>query len=84
MQRRGRTIGRGMALFAILSALILASPAVATKRVALAIGNDKYDTLPQLNNAGTDARGVADKLRGLGFDVRPPRRARLHHLYPTN
>ncbi len=62
-------IGRGMALFAILSALILASPAVAPKRVALVIGNDKYDTLPQLNNAGIDARGMAAKLQDLGFDV---------------
>ncbi|MDA1101920.1 MAG: caspase family protein, partial [Proteobacteria bacterium] len=63
-------VGRGMALFAVLSALILASaPASAAKRVALVIGNDKYDTLPPLNNAATDARGMAEKLRGLGFDV---------------
>ena len=35
----------------------------------LVIGNDVYETLPDLNNAGTDARGMAKKLRELGFEV---------------
>jgi hypothetical protein len=37
--------------------------------VALVIGNDAYETLPSLNNANKDARGMAAKLRQLGFDV---------------
>mgnify|MGYP001274749489 CR=1 FL=1 len=39
------------------------------RRVALIIGNDQYATLPGLFNAGTDARGMAEKLRNLGFEV---------------
>ena len=35
------------------------SSAEAAKRVALVIGNDSYKTLPDLNNARTDARGMA-------------------------
>ncbi len=57
-------------LLAVLCALIVLSPAaLAAKRVALVIGNDVYETLPDLNNAGTDARGMAQKLRELGFEV---------------
>ncbi|MBT4490960.1 MAG: SH3 domain-containing protein, partial [Rhodospirillaceae bacterium] len=56
---------------ALIAALaLLAAPGVhAAKRVALVIGNDSYDTLPDLNNAATDARGMAAKLTELGFDV---------------
>ncbi|MBT3534724.1 MAG: SUMF1/EgtB/PvdO family nonheme iron enzyme [Rhodospirillaceae bacterium] len=43
--------------------------AAGQRRVALVIGNDKYASLPPLLNARTDARGMAEKLRGLGFDV---------------
>ena len=46
-----------------------ASVADAAKRVALVIGNDTYATLPNLNNGRTDAKGMAAKLRRLGFDV---------------
>jgi formylglycine-generating enzyme required for sulfatase activity len=57
-------------LLAALCAVVFLHPtAQAAKRVALVIGNDTYDTLPALNNARADARGIADKLRGLGFDV---------------
>jgi len=55
----------------VIAALLLvaASAADAAKRVALVIGTDKYSTLPDLNNATTDARGIAAKLKSLGFDV---------------
>ena len=36
-------------------------------RVALVIGNDSYEELPQLTNAGHDARAIAHKLTTLGF-----------------
>jgi TPR repeat protein len=41
----------------------------AAKRVALVVGNNKYDTLPGLNNARKDAESMAARLRRLGFDV---------------
>jgi hypothetical protein len=46
-----------------------AGAALAETRVALVIGNDGYVTLPNLNNAGNDARGVAAKLKSLGFET---------------
>ncbi|MEQ9328723.1 MAG: SUMF1/EgtB/PvdO family nonheme iron enzyme [Rhodospirillales bacterium] len=57
---------------AVLICLLLglsAGSAQASKRVALVIGNDSYATLPALRNAGKDARDVAAKLEGLGFEV---------------
>ncbi|GAB6051223.1 hypothetical protein JCM17960_00430 [Magnetospira thiophila] len=44
-------------------------PAQAEKRVALVIGNNSYATLPGLHNAVQDAKDVAAKLKGLGFEV---------------
>lgn len=41
----------------------------AAKRVALVIGNDAYANVPPLAKAGNDARAVAAKLRGNGFEV---------------
>ena len=38
-------------------------------RVALVIGNDKYEKLPNLNNATRDAEAMADKLVELGFET---------------
>ena len=55
-----------------IAALVLSlgiSSAEAAKRVALVIGNDSYKSLPDLNNARTDARGMAAKLKELGCSV---------------
>ena len=55
-----------------IAALVLSlgvSSAEAAKRVALVIGNDSYKSLPDLNNARTDARGMAAKLKELGWSV---------------
>jgi hypothetical protein len=38
-------------------------------RLALVIGNGDYQKLGRLDNPGRDARLIADRLRGLGFDV---------------
>ena len=38
-------------------------------RLALVIGNANYAKLGRLSNPGRDARLIAEKLRGLGFDV---------------
>ncbi len=54
---------------AALLCLAATATANAAKRVALVIGTDAYATLPKLNNAATDAKGMAKKLRSLGFDV---------------
>ena len=43
-----------------------AGAALAETRVALVIGNAVYVTLPNLNNAGNNARGVAAKLNRWG------------------
>ena len=60
-------------LFTVLALIAgLASGAgavLAETRVVLVIGNDEYVTLPNLNNAGNDARGVAAKLKTLGFET---------------
>ena len=55
-----------------IAALVLSlgiSSAEAAKRVALVIGNNSYKSLPDLNNARTDARGMAAKLQELGWSV---------------
>ena len=49
-----------------------ATPAVAEKRIALAIGNDLYPNLPtdrQLRKAANDATTIAGTFRSLGFEV---------------
>jgi hypothetical protein len=57
---------------ALLFCVLLAGAASAQKRVALVIGIDRYDNLDgraQLKKARADARGVAETLKSLGFDV---------------
>jgi len=41
----------------------------ATSRLALVFGIDRYENLPDLANAGNDARAVSDQLNALGFEV---------------
>src|SRR5215471_13078552 len=52
-----------------LSIGVLTAPALAEKRVALVIGNDRYDGLPALQKAVNDARAVADRFQRLGYEV---------------
>jgi hypothetical protein len=63
-----------VASWALLAAIacLPATPAVAEKRIALAIGNDLYPNLPadrQLRKAANDATTIAGTLRSLGFEV---------------
>ncbi len=53
----------------ILTLAILQPSSALAKRVAIVIGNDTYQTLPQLNNAARDARDMASMLSRLGFEV---------------
>jgi hypothetical protein len=54
---------------ALLGAIVLAGPAQAERRVALAIGNANYASVNPLKNPINDATGVARALRELGFEV---------------
>ena len=49
--------------------LLAASPAQAEKRVALVIGNNAYENVPQLQKAVNDADAVSKELGKLGFEV---------------
>ncbi|HEV3045233.1 MAG TPA: caspase family protein [Roseiarcus sp.] len=57
------------ALLAIGVALCLHSPALAGGRVALVLGNSKYQAAPALENPANDAADVAKALRTIGFEV---------------
>jgi uncharacterized caspase-like protein len=48
---------------------LLAAPAQAAGRVALAVGNGAYKNVPKLENPVVDARAMAELLRSVGFDV---------------
>jgi hypothetical protein len=54
--------------WAICAAMLLASPALASKKVALVIGNGAYSEAP-LKNPTNDARAIAATLRSQGFEV---------------
>jgi uncharacterized caspase-like protein len=58
-----------LALGFVLSLLLFVSAAAADKRVALVIGNSSYTSFVALPNATGDAKAMAEKLQGLGFDV---------------
>lgn len=51
-----------------------AAPAVAQKRVALAIGISKYQNVPPLANPSRDADAIVSLLKKAGFDVLDSRR----------
>lgn len=55
----------------VLVGYLVSAPTVAfaEKRVALVIGNDQYETLSPLKNAGNDARAIAGALRDMNFEV---------------
>jgi hypothetical protein len=58
---------------------IVGLPNDGARRVALVIGNDRYESLPALQKAVNDARSIGDTLTRLGFEVvrveNAPRRA---------
>ncbi|MES3026203.1 MAG: caspase family protein [Pseudomonadota bacterium] len=47
----------------------LALPPVQAARLALVVGNDNYEAIPKLRNAGADVDAMAKALRKAGFDV---------------
>ena len=67
-----RNVIRLAAVICCAIAGLIAGPAQAEKRVALAIGIDVYDNLPaheQLKKAVNDAKAMAAALRELGFEA---------------
>src|SRR5262245_56958373 len=60
-----------MILFLLSLCTTGAAPALAAdvKRVALVIGNSTYERVTPLPNPANDATDVAQKLKGLGFEV---------------
>jgi formylglycine-generating enzyme required for sulfatase activity len=56
-------------VFVLLVCLLLPSPALAEKRVALVIGNSAYQYTPKLANPKNDAADMAAVLKTLGFQV---------------
>jgi uncharacterized caspase-like protein len=55
-----------LVLFAVAAGASAQTP---EKRVALVIGNDAYQTLPQLVNATSDARDLGRALEAAGFET---------------
>jgi hypothetical protein len=56
-------------LASTLLLLTLMAPAAAGTRLALVIGNAKYQHAPELANPANDAQDLAQALRAVGFDV---------------
>jgi hypothetical protein len=57
------------ALCALLSAVLLAQPAAAQKRVALVVGNSAYTSVPTLPNPARDAEAIGRLFESSGFNV---------------
>ncbi|WP_425909462.1 caspase family protein [Nitrobacter sp. TKz-YC02] len=66
---RGISVERATLLGIASAFLVLASPALAAKRIALVIGNNDYRNVSKLQKAVNDARTMGDALRQLGFSV---------------
>lgn len=60
---------RRLALPILLLLALAPLAAMAEQRVALVFGNDRYDSLRRLANAGQDAETIAATLEDLGFEV---------------
>jgi uncharacterized caspase-like protein len=69
MLARQGIIGRVITLLAAAMLLLSAAGAEAANRVALVIGMSQYETIPALGNPVKDATAIAEKLKGLGFEV---------------
>src|SRR5512147_928444 len=67
--RRGACLAFGLAVLMVACVSLHASPAHAGKRVALVIGNNTYENVPQLQKAMNDASAISQELAKLGFDV---------------
>jgi Caspase domain len=62
-------MGRLLIAILTLKLTLAISLCQAAERVALVIGNSKYNHAPKLRNARRDAESISDKLKALSFDV---------------
>ena len=67
--RGGRGVPLGLSAACAIALLLLSQPALAAKRLALVIGNNAYENVPQLQKAVNDADAIAQELSKIGFDV---------------
>lgn len=67
--RWGRIVGLGILALGFLVVALAPGRAAESRRLALVVGIGAYQHLPRLGNTIGDARLIADKLRGTGFDV---------------
>ncbi len=58
-----------LAILFILQSFVLFNTQASAKRLALIIGNDKYDAIENLGKAVNDSIAVAETLRDIGFNV---------------
>src|SRR5690242_13688341 len=68
----GRGLGddvRWKFLAVALLSILDAGECQADKRVALVVGNSRYQNVAPLNNPGHDATLIAETLRGAGFQL---------------
>ena len=59
----------GLGLLAMATVFLVTLDGVAAKRLALVLGNSRYENAPALANPANDAQDLAQALRSLGFDV---------------
>ena len=64
-----RAFRAGMIAACTFALLLAATPADAAKRIALVIGNNAYENVPQLQKAVNDADAISKELAKLGFEV---------------
>lgn len=60
---------RLLLMFSVLLTMLGASPCRADKRIALIVGNARYQNVTPLNNPANDASLMAETLRGVGFTL---------------
>jgi hypothetical protein len=65
--KTGAVFGLALSALGLLCGLI--APALAQKKIALVIGNDRYQNIPSLQKAVGDARTMSEALKSLGFTV---------------
>ena len=64
-----RAFRAGMIAACTFALLLAATPADAAKRIALVIGNNAYENVPQLQKAVNDADAISKELAKLSFEV---------------
>ena len=59
----------GLGLLAMAAVFLITLDGASAKRLALVLGNSRYQNAPVLGNPANEAQDLAQSLRSLGFDV---------------